>query len=243
MLANTTYKGEIDYVPFQEYDSLDNTCWWKDFMSGDWAWQQAVHIWCISYNSGHTNIYQDELLKDLNTHGSVFVPIILGSDKTTVSVGMGNNEYYPLYALIINVHNNVWHAHHDALGIIGFLSIPKSMCINVQIMFFIWSIAQLQGNMLTMIHFIYFTASFSLLAICNSFHPETCNGWVRGLALCRQSFSTHYIWRTLYNWLWGATGAILYHQKLVPEWYSMHSRAYRLLHMWKHRLKYIVAWI
>lgn len=26
MLANPTYKGEIDFVPFQEYDASDNTC-------------------------------------------------------------------------------------------------------------------------------------------------------------------------------------------------------------------------
>ena len=38
----------------------------------------------------------------------MLVPIILGSDKTTVSVGTGNNEYYPLYLSIRNVHNNVW---------------------------------------------------------------------------------------------------------------------------------------
>jgi hypothetical protein len=104
---------------------------WKDFMSGDWAWQQAVHIQCISYNSGHTNIYQDEILKDLNMHGSMFVSIILGSDKNTVSVGTGNNKYYPLYASIGNVHNNVRRAHHDALVVIGFLSIPNSTCLNV----------------------------------------------------------------------------------------------------------------
>ncbi|KAF8833516.1 hypothetical protein BDN67DRAFT_985983 [Paxillus ammoniavirescens] len=64
---------------------------WKDFMSGDWVWQQA-----------------DEISKDPSTHGSVFVPVILGSDKMMVSVGTGNNEYYPLYASIGNVHNNVW---------------------------------------------------------------------------------------------------------------------------------------
>ncbi|KAG1727956.1 uncharacterized protein EDB91DRAFT_1253701 [Suillus paluster] len=82
---------------------------WKDFMSGDWAWQQA-----------------DEISEDLNTHGSTFVPIILSSNKTTVSMGTGNNKYYPLYASIRNVHNNMWHAHRDALVIIGFLSIPKN---------------------------------------------------------------------------------------------------------------------
>ncbi|KAG2737158.1 hypothetical protein P692DRAFT_20638738, partial [Suillus brevipes Sb2] len=64
--------------------------------------------------------------KDPETHGSSLVPIILGSDKTTVSVGTGNNEYYPLYASIGNVRNNVRRAHRDALVIIGFLAIPKT---------------------------------------------------------------------------------------------------------------------
>ncbi|KAG2352099.1 hypothetical protein BDR07DRAFT_1455271 [Suillus spraguei] len=86
ILVNPTYKKEIDYTPLYEYDAADDTRRWKDFMSGDWAWQQA----------------------------------------TTISVGTGNNEYYPLYASIGNVHNNVRHAHCDALIIIGFLTIPKT---------------------------------------------------------------------------------------------------------------------
>lgn len=56
----------------------------------------------------------------------MFVPIILGSDKTTVSVATGNNEYYPLYGSIGNVHNNVRRAHRNAVALIGFLSVPKS---------------------------------------------------------------------------------------------------------------------
>ncbi|KAG2116424.1 uncharacterized protein F5147DRAFT_743077 [Suillus discolor] len=100
MLANPIYKGEIDYAPFRE-----------DFMSADWAWQQAI---------------RDKISKDPNTHGSTFVLIILGSDKTTVSVGTGNNEYYPLYASISNVHNNVRCTHCDTLVIISFLAIPKT---------------------------------------------------------------------------------------------------------------------
>ncbi|KAG1739716.1 hypothetical protein EDB19DRAFT_1895442 [Suillus lakei] len=109
ILANPTYKVDIDYVPFHEYDALDDTRRWKDFMSRDWAWQQA-----------------DTILKDPEIRRSTLVPIILSSDKTTVAVGTGNNEYYPLYALIGNVHNTVRRAHRDALVIIGFLAIPKS---------------------------------------------------------------------------------------------------------------------
>jgi len=57
----------------------------------------------------------------------MFVPIILGSDKTTVSVGTGNNEYWPLYLSIGNIHNNVRHAHRNGVVLLGFLAIPKSM--------------------------------------------------------------------------------------------------------------------
>ena len=40
-------------------------------------------------------------------NGGTFIPIILGSDKTTVSVGMGQNDYWPVYISIGNIHNNV----------------------------------------------------------------------------------------------------------------------------------------
>jgi hypothetical protein len=52
-------------------------------------------------------------------------PIILGSDKTTVSVATGNVEYHPLYLSIGNVHNAVRRAHRNAVIPIGFLAIPK----------------------------------------------------------------------------------------------------------------------
>lgn len=57
----------------------------------------------------------------------MFVPVILGSDKTTVSVATGNNEYWPVYGSIGNIHNNVRRAHGGGLVLIAFLSIPKSI--------------------------------------------------------------------------------------------------------------------
>lgn len=59
--------------------------------------------------------------------GSTFIPIILGSDKTMVSVATSNNEYYLLYMSVSNVHNSLWQAHQDVLILIGFLAIPKSL--------------------------------------------------------------------------------------------------------------------
>ncbi|KAG2087327.1 hypothetical protein BD769DRAFT_1632480 [Suillus cothurnatus] len=68
----------------------------------------------------------DTISKDPDTIGATFVPVILGSDKITVSVGTGNNEYYLLYLSIGNVHNNVQRAHQNTVAVIGFLAMPKS---------------------------------------------------------------------------------------------------------------------
>ncbi|KAJ7602107.1 hypothetical protein B0H17DRAFT_1165319 [Mycena rosella] len=57
---------------------------------------------------------------------ATFIPIILGSDKTTVSVATGQNDYYPLYMSNVLVHNNVRRAHRNAVTLIGFLAIPKT---------------------------------------------------------------------------------------------------------------------
>ena len=57
------------------------------------------------------------------------MPVVLGSDKTTVSVAMGHTEYYPLYVSLGNIHNNVRCVHRDAVTILTFLAIPKSQYI------------------------------------------------------------------------------------------------------------------
>jgi hypothetical protein len=56
----------------------------------------------------------------------MFAPIVLGSDKTTVSVGTGDTAFYPLYISLGNVHNNIRCAHRNAIGLLAFLAIPKS---------------------------------------------------------------------------------------------------------------------
>ncbi|PSR88458.1 hypothetical protein PHLCEN_2v5138 [Hermanssonia centrifuga] len=78
-------------------------------MSGDWAWTQA-----------------DLIARDIDSHGAMFCPFILGSDKTTVSVATGQNDYYPLYMSLGNIWNNVRRAHCNAVIVIAFLAIPKT---------------------------------------------------------------------------------------------------------------------
>jgi Plavaka transposase len=42
IIGNTDFKGVMDYVPYREYDTATDTRRWQDFMSGDWAWEEAV---------------------------------------------------------------------------------------------------------------------------------------------------------------------------------------------------------
>ena len=127
-LANPDFNGEIGYTLLQIFGPTGKQEW-SNIMTGNWVWKQAVscfnsYVICTSFYAH----FQDIIAEDPQTHGGVFVPVILGSDKTTVSVATGQNEYYPLYGSIRNIYNTVHHAHRDALSLIGFLSIPKSKC-------------------------------------------------------------------------------------------------------------------
>jgi hypothetical protein len=55
--------------------------------------------------------------------------IIYGSDKTTVSVATGQNEYYPLYESLAGFTNEVRRARGGSVALVGFLAIPKGMHI------------------------------------------------------------------------------------------------------------------
>jgi hypothetical protein len=69
-------------------------------------------------------VEQDKIAEDPENHGAMFVPVVLGSDKTTVSVATGSNEYYPLYLSVGNVQHHVRCGHRNAVTPIAFLAIP-----------------------------------------------------------------------------------------------------------------------
>ncbi|KAF9816376.1 hypothetical protein IEO21_04129 [Rhodonia placenta] len=110
LLGNPTFDGEIDLVPYRDFDA-DGERQFVNVMSADWAYRQA-----------------DKIAEDPTTHGAMFAPILLGSDKTTVSVATGQNEYYPLYLSLGNITNRTRRAHRNAVVIIAFLAIPKCTC-------------------------------------------------------------------------------------------------------------------
>ncbi|KAK6997418.1 hypothetical protein R3P38DRAFT_2562260 [Favolaschia claudopus] len=106
-LANPDFEGEMDWAPNRIFKNRKRQ--FVDLFSGNWVWEQA-----------------DKIAADPACHGALFVPGVFGSYKTTVSVGTGNTEFYPLYSGIGNVHNVVRRTHHEVLSVMTFLSIPKT---------------------------------------------------------------------------------------------------------------------
>ncbi|KAN0084625.1 hypothetical protein V8E55_008129 [Tylopilus felleus] len=88
MLSNPKHATKMDVQTYREYDMQTGQRRFQDFMSGDWAWDQA-----------------DNIAEDPNCQGASFVPIILGSDKTTVSVATGQHDYYLVYLSVGNIRN------------------------------------------------------------------------------------------------------------------------------------------
>ncbi|KAK7684223.1 hypothetical protein QCA50_012547 [Cerrena zonata] len=108
LLENPDFKDEFDVAPYRQYTTSGSRRY-QHFMSGDWAWNQCNLI-----------------AKDPTTHGAMFCPAIFGSDKTTVSVATGQNDYYPLYMTLANIFNNVRRAHRNAVVVVAFLAVPKA---------------------------------------------------------------------------------------------------------------------
>lgn len=57
----------------------------------------------------------------------MLVPIIAGSDKTTVSVATGHQEYHPVYASSGIISNTARRGHGNGVVPFAFLPIPKGM--------------------------------------------------------------------------------------------------------------------
>ena len=85
-----------------------------------------VSLFSITVNDSDRQdiIYHEHVDND----GAMFVPIVLGSDKMTVSVTTGQHNYYPLYLSIGNLHNSARRSHRHGVALIAFLAIPKSKC-------------------------------------------------------------------------------------------------------------------
>jgi hypothetical protein len=76
--------------------SLNGSCMYTSCMSGDWhlvRWYVPPHSMFIDPIDDWNMIFQD----NDSMQGSMFVCIVAGSNKTTVSITSGSQEYHPVY--------------------------------------------------------------------------------------------------------------------------------------------------
>lgn len=123
-LEDKEFNRQFDYTPYAEYDAAGDRVL-ANLMSGEWANSEAVRtliVYLISVNDAS----QDMISKDPLMHGSMLVPIIAGSDKTTESVATGHQEYHPVYISPGNLSNTAHQGHGNGVLPVAFLPIPKS---------------------------------------------------------------------------------------------------------------------
>ncbi|KAF8259888.1 hypothetical protein EI94DRAFT_1773823 [Lactarius quietus] len=106
-LALKEFDSQFEYALYKEYDH-NGTRVYSNLMSGNWAFREA-----------------DMISQDKEQHGSMLIPIITGSDKTTVSVTTGHQEYHPVYASLSNITNTAHCGHGNGVVPVAFLPIPK----------------------------------------------------------------------------------------------------------------------
>ncbi|KAJ7234268.1 hypothetical protein C8J57DRAFT_1453129 [Mycena rebaudengoi] len=107
-LATSAFKDQVDLVPYRQFNHSGSRVW-SNLMSGDWAWKQA-----------------DLITADPANHGCAFVAVVGGSDKTTVSVATGHQEYHPVYNSPAILNGPARRGHGNGVLPVAFLAIPKT---------------------------------------------------------------------------------------------------------------------
>ncbi|KAK1234208.1 hypothetical protein PQX77_002592 [Marasmius sp. AFHP31] len=101
-LKTEDFKGKFNYTPYRQFSP-----------QGTWAWDQA-------------DIIASDPETEEESRGAMLVPIVLGSDKTTVSVGTGHQEYHPGYISPGNLVNVACRAHGNGVLPFMFFPIPRT---------------------------------------------------------------------------------------------------------------------
>jgi hypothetical protein len=126
-LADRDFNDSCNYSPYKEFDPKGNRVW-SNLLSGEWAYREAVSSsFSVVFVSLDTHLIQDEIAKLPGTRGAMLVPVIAGSDKTTVSVATGSQEYHPVYVSPGNITNAARRGHGIGVLPFAFLPIPKGM--------------------------------------------------------------------------------------------------------------------
>ncbi|KAG6835316.1 hypothetical protein H0H93_002760 [Arthromyces matolae] len=108
-MSKTEFKDSFNPAPYMQFNKNGERIF-SNLFSGDWVQKQSRMI-----------------SKLPNTHGAMFLPVVLGSDKTTVSVATGHQQYHPVYMSPGVLTNIARRSQGSAVLPVAFLPIPKGV--------------------------------------------------------------------------------------------------------------------
>ncbi|KAL4069009.1 hypothetical protein J3A83DRAFT_4359099 [Scleroderma citrinum] len=108
LMANPDFMKMVSYEPQQVFADATRNLWQYDEMwTGDWWWE-----------------LQGQLPK-----GAVIAPVILASDKISLSLFQGDQEVWPVYLMTGNISKEVCHQPSKHMSILlGYLPTTKLKC-------------------------------------------------------------------------------------------------------------------
>lgn len=92
ILGNADFTKLMDLMPYREYDTATDARRWQDFMSGDWAWDEAVSITSSENANMFANyyFYRTLLQKTPQTTVPPYYLLSLGRKRPLCQLPLGN---------------------------------------------------------------------------------------------------------------------------------------------------------
>ncbi|KAG1785770.1 uncharacterized protein HD556DRAFT_1434999 [Suillus plorans] len=120
LMGNSEFKNMVSYTPERVFaDEEGKTCMFDEMWTGEWWWEMQV----MKKNALKT------FLQGRLPPGAVVAPVILASDKTSLSQFRGDQEVWPMYLTLGNISKEICcQPSKRAAILIAYLPISKLEC-------------------------------------------------------------------------------------------------------------------